>query len=136
MLHLYTSKDTIKVLLAPKAGMVKGDGEVMYNEKMGLLMYDGWIAPPPEDKSYQLWVVPMEGKPISAGVFNPATSDTAHWMSKVPEGIDAENVRRHARTRRRHAAAHRPDGASRRHVDFSARFSSQVFVPPASRRRF
>jgi anti-sigma-K factor RskA len=87
MLHLYTSKDTIKVLLAPKPGMIKGDGEVMYNEKMGLLMYDGWIAPSPDDKSYQLWVVPMEGKPISAGVFNPATSDTAHWMSKVPEGI-------------------------------------------------
>jgi len=87
MLHLYTSKDTIKVLLAPKPGMIKGDGEVMYNEKMGLLMYDGWIAPSPDDKSYQLWVVPMDGKPISAGVFNPATSDTAHWMARVPEGI-------------------------------------------------
>ncbi len=87
MLHLYTSKDTIKVALAPKPGMIKGDGEVMYNEKMGLLMYDGWIAPSPDDKSYQLWVVPMDGKPISAGVFNPATSDTAHWMAKVPEGI-------------------------------------------------
>jgi anti-sigma-K factor RskA len=87
MLHLYTSKDTIKVALAPKPGMIKGDGEVMYNGKMGLLMYDGWIAPSPDDKSYQLWVVPMEGKPISAGVFNPATSDTAHWMAKVPEGI-------------------------------------------------
>ena len=87
MLHLYTSKDTIKVALAPKPGMVKGDGEVMYNEKMGLLMYDGWIAPSPDDKSYQLWVVPMNGSPISAGVFNPATSDTAHWMAKVPEGI-------------------------------------------------
>jgi anti-sigma-K factor RskA len=87
MLHLYTSKDTIKVLLAPKPGMIKGDGEVMYNEKMGLLMYDGWIAPSPDDKSYQLWVVPMDGKPISAGVFNPATSDSAHWMARVPEGI-------------------------------------------------
>jgi anti-sigma-K factor RskA len=87
MLHLYTSKDTIKVALAPKPGMIKGDGEVMYNEKMGLLMYEGWIAPAPDDKSYQLWVVPMEGRPISVGVFNPATSDSAHWMTKVPEGI-------------------------------------------------
>jgi len=69
MLHLYSSKDTIKVALAPKPGMIKGDGEVMYNEKMGLLMYDGWIAPSPDDKSYQLWVVPMEGKPIIAGRF-------------------------------------------------------------------
>ena len=85
---LHARRTRSKCSLAPMPGMVKGDGEVMYNEKMGLLMYDGWIAPPPEDKSYQLWVVPMEGKPISVGVFNPATSDTAHWMTKVPEGID------------------------------------------------
>jgi anti-sigma-K factor RskA len=29
----------------------------------------------------------MEGDPISAGVFNPATSDSAHWMSKTPIGV-------------------------------------------------
>jgi len=86
-LHLYAASDTIKVKLAQKPGMPNGDGEVMYNKKMGLLMYEGWISPPPEDKSYQLWVVPTDGKPISAGVFNPATSDSAHWMTKVPEGI-------------------------------------------------
>ena len=71
-------------------GMPNGAVKVMYNEKMGVLMYDGWIEPPPEDKSYQLWVVPMEGSPISAGVFNPATSDHAHWLTKVPEGVTAK----------------------------------------------
>ena len=85
--HLLEARDTITVSLAPKPGMADGAVKVMYNGKMGLLMYDGWIAPSPDDKSYQLWVVPMDGKPISAGVFNPATSDMAHWMSKVPEGI-------------------------------------------------
>ena len=86
--HLFEARDTITVSLAPMPGMAQGAVKVMYNGKMGMLMYDGWIAPPPEDKSYQLWVVPMEGKPISVGVFNPATSDTAHWMTKVPEGVE------------------------------------------------
>jgi anti-sigma-K factor RskA len=85
--HLVEAKDTVTVSLAPMPGMPKGAAHVMYNPQMGMLMYDGWIDPPPQDKSYQLWVVPMEGKPISAGVFNPATSDTAHWMTKVPEGV-------------------------------------------------
>jgi anti-sigma-K factor RskA len=70
--------------------MANGAVKVMYNEKMGMLMYDGWIEPPPEDKSYQLWVVPKEGSPVSVGVFNPATSDNAHWMTKVPGGVTAK----------------------------------------------
>jgi anti-sigma-K factor RskA len=87
--HLFEAKDTITVSLAPMPGMPGGAVKVMYNEKMGMLMYDGWIEPPPEDKSYQLWVVPMEGDPISVGVFNPATSDSAHWLTKVPPGVAA-----------------------------------------------
>ena len=87
--HLFEAKDTITVSLAPMPGMPGGAVKVMYNEKMGMLMYDGWIEPPPEDKSYQLWVVPMEGDPISVGVFNPATSDSAHWLTKVPAGVAA-----------------------------------------------
>ncbi|MGA9144358.1 MAG: anti-sigma factor, partial [Candidatus Acidiferrales bacterium] len=88
--HLFEAQDTLRVSLAPMPGMPKGAVRVMYNAHMGLLMYDGWIAPPPDDKSYQLWVVPMEGAPISVGVFNPATSDTAHWMTKVPAGVAAK----------------------------------------------
>jgi anti-sigma-K factor RskA len=90
--HLLEAKDTLTVSLAPMPGMPKGAVKVMYNEKMGMLMYDGWIEPPPQDKSYQLWVVPMEGQPVSVGVVNPATSDTAHWLTKMPEGITAKSI--------------------------------------------
>ena len=87
--HLFEARDTIAVSLAPMPGMPNGAVKVMYNEKMGMVMYDGWIEPPPEDKSYQLWVVPMDGDPISVGVFKPATSDSAHWLTKVPAGVPA-----------------------------------------------
>lgn len=84
---LLAARDTIVVPLAPMPGMPKGMGRVTYNPKMGMLMYDGKVDPAPADKSYQLWLVPMQGDPINAGVFNPATGEISHWMMKVPEGI-------------------------------------------------
>jgi anti-sigma-K factor RskA len=87
-LSLYASKDTIKVALAQQPGMPKGDVKVMYNAKMGMLMCDGWVEPAQANKSYQLWIVPMEGKPVSAGVFSPDNAQAWHKMMKVPGGIE------------------------------------------------
>jgi anti-sigma-K factor RskA len=84
---LIASHDTITVALAQQPGMPSGNAHVMYNAKMGMLMYEGEIAPAPVAKSYQLWLVPASGNPISAGVFNPVSGRTDHWMMKVPEGI-------------------------------------------------
>lgn len=82
--------NTINVALRPMPGMPQGDAMVHYNAKKGKLVYDGWIEPAPSDKSYQLWVVPMEGSPISVGVFNPVTQDRASWIASVPEGVQAK----------------------------------------------
>jgi anti-sigma-K factor RskA len=82
-----TSHDTITVSLAPQPGMPQGAAHVMYNAKMGMLMYDGEIAPAPAAKSYQLWLVPEQGKPISAGVFNSVSGQPNHWMMKLSPGI-------------------------------------------------
>jgi anti-sigma-K factor RskA len=84
------SHDTITVSLAQQPGMPAGAAHVMYNSKMGMLMFDGEIAPAPSAKSYQLWLVPADGKPISAGVFNPVGGRTDHWMMKLPQGIAAK----------------------------------------------
>ena len=84
------SHDTITVSLAQQPGMPTGAAHVMYNSKMGMLMFDGEIAPAPAAKSYQLWLVPADGKPISAGVFNPVSGRTDHWMMKLPQGIAAK----------------------------------------------
>ena len=82
------SHDTITVALAQQPGMPTGAAHVMYNAKMGMLMYEGEIAPAPAAKSYQLWLVPAAGKPISAGVFNPVGGRADHWMMKLPQGVE------------------------------------------------
>jgi len=84
---LIGSTDTVTVNLAAQPGMPKGAAHVMYNMKMKMLMYDGQLEAAPAGKSYQLWVVPMNGNPVSAGVFNPTQGQTDHWMMNMPEGI-------------------------------------------------
>jgi anti-sigma-K factor RskA len=83
---LLAARDTIVVPLAQMPGMPKGTGRVTYNQHSGMLMYDGNLGPAPADKSYQLWLVPMQGDPINAGVFNPKERQTDHWMMQLPPG--------------------------------------------------
>ena len=70
--------------------MPKGTAHVMFNQKMGMLMYEGELEPAPADKSYQLWLVPAQGNPISAGVFSPGSEKASHFMMKLPEGVAAK----------------------------------------------
>jgi anti-sigma-K factor RskA len=86
MAYLFEAKDTITIALAPQPGTPPSSAHVMYNAKMGMLMYDGTLNPVPSDKSYQLWLVPMSGDPINAGVFNPVAGQSNHWMMKLPPG--------------------------------------------------
>jgi len=85
---LLESKDTVSVALAQQPGMPKGDVRVMYNSKMGMAMCDGWVEPAPANKSYQLWMVPMEGKPVSAGMIKGGPINP--WMVKLPQGMAAK----------------------------------------------
>jgi anti-sigma-K factor RskA len=84
---LIGSTDTVTVHLAAQPGMPQGTAHVMYNMKMKMLMYDGQLDATPAGKSYQLWVVPMNGNPVSAGVFNPTQGQIDHWMMNMPEGM-------------------------------------------------
>jgi anti-sigma-K factor RskA len=67
--------------------MPKGTAHVMYNMKMEMLIYDGQLEPAPEGKSYQLWVVPAQGNPISAGVFQPVAGQTDNLLMDMPQGV-------------------------------------------------
>jgi len=89
MADLLEAKDTVSVALAEQPGMPKGDLRVKYNAKMGMAVCDGWVEPAPANKSYQLWLVPMEGKPISAGVIDHG-GPINPWMMKLPQGMAAK----------------------------------------------
>jgi len=83
---LIAARDTIVVPLAPQSGMPQGSARVVYNAHSGILVYDGQLEKAPADKSYELWLVPATGNPINAGVFNPSTGKTSHWVIKLPPG--------------------------------------------------
>jgi anti-sigma-K factor RskA len=84
---LIGASDTVTVSLAQQPGQPQGTAHVMYNMKMGKLMFDGEVAPAPAAKSYQLWVIPTDGKPINAGVFTPVSGHADHWMMDMPPGL-------------------------------------------------
>jgi anti-sigma-K factor RskA len=85
---LIGASDTVTVALAQQPGQPQGAAHVMYNRKMGMLVYEGEIAPAPAAKSYELWVIPTDGKPINAGVFNPVLGRADQWTMKMPPGIE------------------------------------------------
>lgn len=87
MAGLVAAQDTITVQLVPQPVISQGTAQVMYNAKMGMLIYEGQIPPAPAAKSYQLWLVPASGKPISCGVFSPVAGQPDHWVTKLPIGI-------------------------------------------------
>ena len=61
---------TVRVALKPMPRMPSGRIGVLYNAKMGMVACAGWLPAAPPNKSYQLWLVPMKGKPMSLRVFS------------------------------------------------------------------
>jgi anti-sigma-K factor RskA len=80
---------TIRVALAQQPGTSAGRAAVIYNARMGMVVCAGQLAAAPADKSYQLWIVPASGAPMSLGVMSsmdPAKLMTAH----IPPGMEAK----------------------------------------------
>jgi anti-sigma-K factor RskA len=87
---LLAARDTVVVPLWEQKTPTTVGARVVYNAHEGMMMYDGMLPPAPADKSYQLWLVPMNGAPISAGVFNPKSGQMSHMMMKLPAGVTAK----------------------------------------------
>ena len=84
------AKDTVVVSLAEQKQMPQGTARVLYNAKRGMLVYNGALPAAPADKSYQLWLVPTEGAPISAGVFESTEGGANRILATVPPGTQAK----------------------------------------------
>jgi len=63
-----SAPDSAQITLLQQPGGPPGQAHVLYNARMGMGIYSGQIAPPPDGKSYQLWLVPSSGEPVNAGL--------------------------------------------------------------------
>ncbi len=91
LLDVVTARDTLAVSLAPSADLPGTKGRVLYNARLGVVLYNGILPAPPADKTYQLWLVPMSGDPVSAGVFKPAADGSGSMLvTPLPPGIAAK----------------------------------------------
>lgn len=85
--EMFESAETRMVALTPMPGHPM-TARVLYNPKMGMVMCDAQAPMPPPKMAYQLWLVPKDGKAISAGVFTPTDKGSMMWMSDVPKGVE------------------------------------------------
>ncbi|MGC9197508.1 MAG: anti-sigma factor [Acidobacteriaceae bacterium] len=60
--------DTVQVALVQQSITMPGQAHVLFNARMGVVVYSGEVAPAPAGRSYQLWLVPSAGAPVSAGL--------------------------------------------------------------------
>jgi anti-sigma-K factor RskA len=79
---------TVRVGLKPMTGMHDGRVGVLYNSQMGMVTCAGWLPAAPPKKSYQLWLVPMKGKPMSLRVFSGEWNEP--MAMHVPAGMEAK----------------------------------------------
>lgn len=80
------------VLTASKAAPVPSARVAYLASRGGLILQASNLGPLPEGKTYELWVIPANGKaPIPAGLFRPdATGSASVVMPRIPEGVEAK----------------------------------------------
>jgi hypothetical protein len=90
VLDLLTAPDTLKVTLVSGSSHLVPEGKAFYNPQKGLIFYAANLPPLPLTRTYQLWLVPTNGNPISAGVFQvDAHGNGQVLLPKLPPGVAA-----------------------------------------------
>jgi anti-sigma-K factor RskA len=91
-LRLLAAPDVMQVSLSPQSEPRKPHATAIYSpsQKRLMLMASG-LAPAPAGKAYELWLIPMEGAPMPAGMFKPDEHGNAMMMDHpMPEGVVAK----------------------------------------------
>lgn len=88
---LLTSPQTQRVVLKQPTDAAHPEGRVYYQQKQGLLFYAANLPAASADHVYQLWLVPTEGAPISAGIFQTnAQGEASVVLPTLPAGVTAK----------------------------------------------
>ncbi|WP_047495703.1 anti-sigma factor domain-containing protein [Terriglobus sp. TAA 43] len=89
--ELLTSPQTQRVALKQPTDAARPEGRVYYQPQQGLLFYAANLPAAPSDHVYQLWLVPAEGAPISAGIFQTdGKGEASVLLPELPAGAVAK----------------------------------------------
>lgn len=91
VLDLLTSHSAQRVLLTANKASIEPTGRAVYLADSGSLVFQANdLKPLASDKTYELWVIPVNGKPIPAGLFRPdATGNANVVLPPLPKGVPA-----------------------------------------------
>jgi anti-sigma-K factor RskA len=91
VLDLLNATDTVKVTLVSGTAHAVPEGRAFYNPRKGLLFYASNLPVLTADRTYQLWIVPTAGSPISAGVFQvDAAGNGQVMLPALPANVAAK----------------------------------------------
>ncbi len=88
-----TASDAKPVSILPaKYKTPPPEGKAIYSrERNGLVFIASNMLPLPAQKAYELWLIPMQGAPIPAGVFKPDARGSAVVINPpLPAGVEAK----------------------------------------------
>jgi anti-sigma-K factor RskA len=86
------SPDAQRVTMAAAKTPPQPQGKAIYQRKNNNLIFLASNLPPlPANKIYELWLIPVQGSPIAAGLFKPdARGDAVVVNPPLPAGIEAK----------------------------------------------
>jgi anti-sigma-K factor RskA len=93
VLDALTAKSAQHVVLTAAAAHPEPSGRAVYLASSGSLIFQGSnLAPLPAGKTYELWIIPADGKaPIPAGLFRPdAAGNASVILPELPRGVPAK----------------------------------------------
>jgi anti-sigma-K factor RskA len=91
VLAMLNSRSTMRVPM--KAGLAKREpqAEAIYSREQGrLLLMASNLRALPAHMTYQLWILPMQGAPISAGMVKPDAQGSATMMCPQAPAVEAK----------------------------------------------
>jgi anti-sigma-K factor RskA len=90
-LNVLTAPETIQVDLSPTAARPVPHGKAFYNPTGGLLFYTTNLHSLPAGQTYELWLIPAQGSPVGAGVFNTDSRGNGQViLPSLPQGLTAK----------------------------------------------
>jgi anti-sigma-K factor RskA len=92
VMDLLSAPDAQHVMLTAAKSKPTPMAKTVYMASKGaLLMQASNLDPLPGNKTYELWVIPMKGAPMPAGMFRPdAAGNASVVMPDMPKGIEAK----------------------------------------------